>query len=446
METLEKTHTTIIKTLSLLNEINILLGFLVATGVIVLIDPNLMIGNEIFQKESLVDRSLVEDMRQKLEVDLNNITSEYALKTIKFISKYYSINPNSDESKEIELSYYNEIIINNFHNKIKNIINSYVNITNKYYIENSNDEPSSTSSIIDIDNIDSCIIDDNTDCDEIDINTTISPLEKLPRTKNESTFEKIKRNLKTCKKFSLNLPNNNNTSQYCECNIPSKIDHSSYFTYCGNCGLINNIVNTYDNVYVDIENLVSGKTISTISISHIPSKHYKAWMSKILGTCDKKYNQDDIKRINDHIKEYGYNIDKINYNNIRDILRKLGMSNKYNKYITSILYDINSTRPPNLSYNDLAFHELIVNRIIKNYDDIFGDDGKNRPFYQFFIKEVFKLMFVNDDYKIGILDFIHTQSPITMNKNKDKWNVICDKDPEIMILINNYIKNSTKNL
>lgn len=422
MDSIEKTNSKILSLLTKLNRANLLLSLLITTGVICLVEPkllNLSDQNNKFQDTSLTEEYLLNKISQTGE-DINNIAHDYTLQTTNILSRYYSTQSRISSNLTLDKEYYNIVNTRNYPNQLYNIIGTMDSILCKFYFKE--ETKVEILSMPDLDNI----IPDT-------INNSIN------KYNNEgSTYSQVKKLIKECKECKINMPEETKNTTNCDkCGNNLEINHEEFNLYCIECGQIFPMVNTFDNVYVNIENLAAPKSNNTLSTSHIPEKHYDSWMSKILGTCKKGYNDSDIDIIKKYIIEFNISQSALTYNKVREIIHKLKISNKLNKYITSILIDLNGDKPPELSYNDLLFHRTVNIRIINVHDDLYGSSG-NRPFYQFFIKQVFDLMYPDPNNKRKILDYIHTQSHSTTAKNIEKWNTICKHDTGIITMIENF--------
>ena len=257
-----------------------------------------------------------------------------------------------------------------------------------------------------------------------------------------SGLDNIKLNIKNLGYFSvndekifannkINVKNDNVISEICEdCNIKMDVYHCKSIVMCPNCGLVEKILNPsfYDNNHFKAKD--KSYNIGSVTNSQETIKHYNKWINMLLANDNTKVTDENIAKIKKKCEIEKYNIDRLNIENMRIILKELKLSS-YNNYCPYIIRKLRNKTALNIPYKYLMELRRVFVKFFKVYFKVYKT--KNLKYYPAFIGRIIRSNYFRNTPLKLILPNIHKQSQQTENKTTEIWNTIC-KIPEIKFI------------
>lgn len=356
------------------------------------------------------------DITDKFILELNEISNDYEMGSIKILSDYFLLCQNyqnaslKEISKEVFTDKKNMYFKNyqifikkeNFIGKIDRIYTNFKNIINSMI----------TSNFININKYND------------DIKNLISKYENSTIVKYVSL---IQNKCGVCKK-------------------EMKIVSNTSEMICVTCGITENL---YGTVFED-EQFYYQEGQRSKHGSYDPSKHCRFWIERIQARESKEIPDKIINDIKNCIKNNNIkNIEEITCKQIRKYLSQTRHS-IYNEHIPLIRKIITGESPPQLTDNELQLLTIYFDKVIRIYDEIKPIDKTNVPYHPYLIYKIIEHILLNQNlndshqrsnlgyYNIknkkrinDILSCIHLQSRETLIENDNTWKQICKYITEI---------------
>lgn len=195
---------------------------------------------------------------------------------------------------------------------------------------------------------------------------------------------------------------------------------SSLFT-CKHCGKIRHAMGQMTAIPS-----ADSQRISLAKDEHI--RHYRTWVKRL--QADDRIlppPKCDLDRIIEYINNPRIvpDINLLYCPTMRSILRDLRLT-KHNNIVATVIVAVGGPRPYRLTSAEENRSEVMFKYAMALYDTVIPD-GKNKPYYPFFIFKIWQIMFEGDEKKLKNLRFFHLQQWDTVMKNDAIWKKICAK-------------------
>ncbi len=200
--------------------------------------------------------------------------------------------------------------------------------------------------------------------------------------------------------------------------------------HCDKCARIKHIVGS---ICRD-DHTNNQETTKTKQNGYDTMRHYKFWMERIQA-CEKKvFSQDVLDKIESIIKRDRLTKANINCKTMRAILADCAVKRdkltNLNEHVPLLVVHFGGRSPPLLDFNENRACQIRFNKVMDLYN-IVNPDGRNVPYYPFFIYKILQHMLRGNREKLRILQYIHLQKRETVIKNDLYYKEICElSDPE----------------
>lgn len=231
----------------------------------------------------------------------------------------------------------------------------------------------------------------------------------------------------------INIKNDNIISEMCnDCNIKMDVYHEKSIVMCPNCGLVEKILNPsfYDNNHFKAKD--KSYNIGSVTNNQETIKHYNKWINMLLANDNTKVTDENIDKIRKKCNIEKYNINRLNIENMRIILKELKLSD-YNNYCPYIIRKLQNKTALNIPYKYQMELKRVFVKFFKVYFNVYKT--KNLKYYPAFIGRIIKSNYFRNTPLKLILPNIHKQSQQTENKTTEIWNTICRR-PELKFIQN----------
>lgn len=166
------------------------------------------------------------------------------------------------------------------------------------------------------------------------------------------------------------------------------------------------------------------------------SRHYKFHIERLQALENKTFDDAVITKIEQVIRDDGYDRRLLDCERMRGILRDprvsiYGKNNtivkgtKLNDHAPLLVKMCGGPAPPLLSFKENQLASLRFSKIMVLYDQVVPEGG-NKPYYPYFIYKIIEHMFVGDPSKFRLIDYIHLQSRDTVIKHDKIYEQICE--------------------
>lgn len=158
---------------------------------------------------------------------------------------------------------------------------------------------------------------------------------------------------------------------------------------------------------------------------HDTSRHYRFWIKRLQAlekiTIDKKH----LDRIEHLLIRDDYDRKTLTCENMRAIFKNsLVRTTILNEHAPLLVKIFGGPSPPQLTFQE---HKLISSRFnnAMGLYDVILPDGRNKPYYPYFIYKIIEHEFRDNPVKLRLLDSIHLQSRDTVIKNDLLFEKMC---------------------
>lgn len=215
----------------------------------------------------------------------------------------------------------------------------------------------------------------------------------------------------------------------CGARMIVKPDHS--VLECPQCGRIKDLAGT---VFRD-EQFHPQDGQKTKHGGYDTSRHYKFHIERLQALENKTFDDTILSRIEQVIRDDGYDRKSLNCEKMRIILRDTRVSTvgkngtlikgtKLNDHAPLLVKMCGGKAPPILSFKENQLASLRFSKIMALYDQVVPEGG-NKPYYPYFIFKIIEHMFRADPTKLRLIDYIHLQSRDTVIKHDKIYEQIC---------------------
>ena len=321
-----------------------------------------------------VEKNIKESRKKELEIELFNLNNR----------KDYEI-----DNEEIHKKYDLKLQINNIKKEIHSINNNeneydyYLNtmdILEKYYGKNNDDEITETNikksemTIIEY-------INNSTKSNDITIKKFIKEEKKLSRKK--IFFDYLNIIDKSNKKNNVDYVTN---YTFCDnCNIEKSLIVNESLYVCETCGECNStIVETEKTSYKD-------NIIENYNFSYKRYNHFIEWLNQFQALESTTIPISVYDKIKKEIDKQKINLDKLDNNKMRTILKKIN-ENKYYEHINHIINKLNKIPPPKFSKSIEEKLKLMFKKCQDPFNKVCPADRKNFLSYSYVIRKFLELL------------------------------------------------------
>jgi len=321
-----------------------------------------------------VEKNIKESRKKELERELFNLNNK----------KDYEI-----DNEEIHKKYDLKLQINHIKKEIHSINNNeneydyYLNtmdILEKYYGKNNDDEITETNikksemTIIEY-------INNSTKSNDITIKKFIKEEKKLSRKK--IFFDYLNIIDKSNKKNNVDYVTN---YTFCDnCNIEKSLIVNESLYVCETCGECNStIVETEKTSYKD-------NIIENYNFSYKRYNHFIEWLNQFQALESTTIPISVYDKIKKEIDKQKINLDKLDNNKMRTILKKIN-ENKYYEHINHIINKLNKIPPPKFSKSIEEKLKLMFKKCQDPFNKVCPADRKNFLSYSYVIRKFLELL------------------------------------------------------
>lgn len=321
-----------------------------------------------------VEKNIKESRKKELERELFNLNNK----------KDYEI-----DNEEIHKKYDLKLQINNIKKEIHSINNNeneydyYLNtmdILEKYYGKNNDDEITETNikksemTIIEY-------INNSTKSNDITIKKFIKEEKKLSR--KQIFFDYLNIIDKSNKKNNVDYVTN---YTFCDnCNIEKSLIVNESLYVCETCGECNStIVETEKTSYKD-------NIIENYNFSYKRYNHFIEWLNQFQALESTTIPISVYDKIKKEIDKQKINLDKLDNNKMRTILKKIN-ENKYYEHINHIINKLNKIPPPKFSKSIEEKLKLMFKKCQDPFNKVCPADRKNFLSYSYVIRKFLELL------------------------------------------------------
>jgi|TARA_B100001971_G_scaffold159723_1_gene149609 hypothetical protein len=321
-----------------------------------------------------VEKNIKESRKKELEIELFNLNNR----------KDYEI-----DNEEIHKKYDLKLQINNIKKEIHSINNNeneydyYLNtmdILEKYYGKNNDDEITETNikksemTIIEY-------INNSTKSNDITIKKFIKEEKKLSR--KQIFFDYLNIIDKSNKKNNVDYVTN---YTFCDnCNIEKSLIVNESLYVCETCGECNStIVETEKTSYKD-------NIIENYNFSYKRYNHFIEWLNQFQALESTTIPISVYDKIKKEIDKQKINLDKLDNNKMRTILKKIN-ENKYYEHINHIINKLNKIPPPKFSKSIEEKLKLMFKKCQDPFNKVCPADRKNFLSYSYVIRKFLELL------------------------------------------------------
>jgi hypothetical protein len=158
------------------------------------------------------------------------------------------------------------------------------------------------------------------------------------------------------------------------------------------------------------------------------SRHFRFWMERLQALEQKSFTQEELAKIEYVLVRDMYD-DRtaLTCEIMRKVLKdnKVGLT-KYNDHAPLLMVIFGGPVPPRLSFEESRRLSVKFNKVMKYYDEIITD-GRNKPYFPYFILKLLEDEFAHEPDKLRLVDYIHLQTWDTVVKNDLIYKQICER-------------------
>lgn len=211
----------------------------------------------------------------------------------------------------------------------------------------------------------------------------------------------------------------------CKCGKPMTVYSDLSELRCDSCGICREVLGA---VFSD-DQFYPQEGQKTKYSDYAHSRHLRFWMDRIKGDEDPRSFLDMLDPIRACIRRDGRHPSELTCSYIRGLLKELNIT-KLNHHAAIIIKLCGGPPPPQTSHEDDRDIAIRFNKTMELYD-VVNPDRCNKPYYPYFIYKIIESKFEGCPEKLRLLEYIHLQSDLTVIKNDNYYQQICDlADPE----------------
>ncbi len=191
---------------------------------------------------------------------------------------------------------------------------------------------------------------------------------------------------------------------------------------CSHCGEVKTISGTF---FRDEQVYLCERGLPGYS-EYRYSKHLRFWLEHLQAKENKKFNLDDLAKIDAVIKEDRITCSRLTCKEMRSILKdpRVGAST-LNENAPLLVKMFGGHPPPIFDFAEERLIQLKFDRIMRLFEQVIVNASANKPYYPYFIYKIIEL-FIKDPEKRRMLNYIHLQSSKTITKDDGYFKLICE--------------------
>lgn len=245
----------------------------------------------------------------------------------------------------------------------------------------------------------------------------------------EAVLNNVCKNIEYAQSIEINLKLEKSNYEVCKCGVRMTVMPEYSELWCsqesGGCGKIKKILGV---VFRD-DQFYPQEGQKTKHGGYDTGRHYRFWMERIQALESKVFPDEDNAKIDYIIERDKIDRRTLDIGKMREILKEAKLT-AWNDHAALLVVLHGGPAPPRLDFQE---NRKMCNRFHKAmtlYDTVVPD-GKNKPYYPYFIYKIVEYEFRNNPEKLRLLDYIHLQSRDTVVKNDKIFEKMCElADPE----------------
>lgn len=323
-----------------------------------------------------VEKNIKEDKKKELEEELLNLNNkkDYEIDNVEIQKKYELKLKINNIKKEIHS-------INNNENEYDYYLNT-MDILEKYYGKNKDDNETTETNIVKKSEMTIIeYINNSSKGNDITIKKFIKEEKKLSR--KQIFFDYLNIIDKSNKKNNVDYVTN---YTFCDnCNIEKSLIVNESLYVCETCGECNStIVETEKTSYKD-------NIIENYNFSYKRYNHFIEWLNQFQALESTTIPISVYDKIKKEIDKQKINLDKLDNNKMRTILKKIN-ENKYYEHINHIINKLNKIPPPKFSKSIEEKLKLMFKKCQDPFNKVCPADRKNFLSYSYVIRKFLELL------------------------------------------------------
>lgn len=185
--------------------------------------------------------------------------------------------------------------------------------------------------------------------------------------------------------------------------------------HCGNIERINGCI-------FDMASVSKSDLYKPQNSSYKPSRHFKYWMTHIQGRETTVISESVIELLRKCIMRDKVKPQNLTCKHIRKYLKSNNLTN-YNDNVVRIRSILTNKQPPEIDAATYSIISVVFDNVIRVYQAM-SDRCKNIKYYPFFIYKIVEKKIADPVKRKQILDCIHLQSAVTLDRCNIIWNRI----------------------
>tara|TARA_B110001454_G_scaffold209601_1_gene223254 strand:+ start:5086 stop:6246 length:1161 start_codon:yes stop_codon:yes gene_type:complete len=323
-----------------------------------------------------IEKNIKEDKKKELEEELLNLNNkkDYEIDNVEIQKKYELKLKINNIKKEIHS-------INNNENEYDYYLNT-MDILEKYYGKNKDDNETTETNIVKKSEMTIIeYINNSSKGNDITIKKFIKEEKKLSR--KQIFFDYLNIIDKSNKKNNVDYVTN---YTFCDnCNIEKSLIVNESLYVCETCGECNStIVETEKTSYKD-------NIIENYNFSYKRYNHFIEWLNQFQALESTTIPISVYDKIKKEIDKQKINLDKLDNNKMRTILKKIN-ENKYYEHINHIINKLNKIPPPKFSKSIEEKLKLMFKKCQDPFNKVCPADRKNFLSYSYVIRKFLELL------------------------------------------------------
>lgn len=235
-----------------------------------------------------------------------------------------------------------------------------------------------------------------------------------------AVVDSLARDIDRISRMDLQHPLETVAYDVCDCGANMTIRAESSELACPVCGISRPILGA---VFSD-DQFFPQEGQKTKHGDYAPKRHCRHWIERIFAEENNSGFIQHIPAITAEIKREGYCRVEITCENVRNILKRLGLTN-LNEHVPSIIKLVGGIPPPIFTREERRRLELKFNRVIDLYS-VVKPNNKNRRYYPYFMYKIVEWDYRDNPEYLRLLNYIHLQSEDTYVVNDADYEKICE--------------------
>lgn len=157
-----------------------------------------------------------------------------------------------------------------------------------------------------------------------------------------------------------------------------------------------------------------------------PPRHLRFWLERLQARRHSEFDPADIAKMKYVIERDKYDLRMLSCADIRTILKDNAVGRtKLNDFAPELCVLFGGRAPPQFTFQETREIIILFNTAMMLYDKV-NPAGGNKPYYPYFLYQIFSRKFAGDPEKLRILKYIHLQSRDTVTKNDTIFRNMCE--------------------